>query len=95
MTLTCWVRCVSTEGARQQARLFHDLCDEFFLAIGHDVHTCHTGQFAHLLDDLDANFLTLGALLMFRHPLEPLDDGIGNIDAGHLAAHELGGADRS
>src|SRR5512135_2957885 len=49
-------------GARQQPRFFDDGLDGGFPLDGHNVHTRHTGDFAHLLDELDgevnADFLS-------------------------------------
>ncbi len=68
-----------------------DIRHQLLLAIGHDVHAGDALDFAHLLDDFDADLL---ALFLFAFPgrlAQTVDDMVRDTHAGNVLAHILRG----
>ena len=72
----------------QDARCLDDLRHELFLPVGHDVDAMHALDLADLLDQLDAQALAFGFLLLGRAGLlDPLDHRVGDVHPRHGRAH--------
>src|SRR4051812_31150633 len=62
-----------------------DLVHELLLAIGHDMDPGNTFDLADLLDQVDAELLALGLLVLGL--LDPLQNGFRDVHAGHVVLH--------
>jgi hypothetical protein len=77
--------------ARQQSNTPDDFCNDFFLAVCHQVDTCDSFHFPDLLDDFDADLDALLAPPSLGRPLHPVDQRVRDDHARDARPHEFGG----